>query len=107
MAFELFVDNLAPETTEADLRAAFESSGRKVSAVSIEHDAATGRSRGIAFVRMASAEDADAARRALNGAELDGRLLTVIAARDRGERPEGGFGAKAAGRGGEGPAGPG
>ncbi|MHC5052170.1 MAG: RNA recognition motif domain-containing protein, partial [Planctomycetota bacterium] len=48
-----------------------------------------GRSRGFAFVEMATSEDAQAAVGALNGVDLDGRALRVDEAHDR---PRGGAG---------------
>ena len=50
-------------------------------------DRVTKKPRGFAFVSMESKEAADAAIRALNGAELHGRKLTVNEARPREERP--------------------
>ncbi len=52
-------------------------------------DRATGRPRGFAFVTMASAEEAQKAIEAMNGANLDGRNLTVNEARPREERSGG------------------
>lgn len=44
-------------------------------------DRATGRPRGFGFVTMSSPEEAQKAIDALNGANLDGRNLTVNEAR--------------------------
>jgi RNA recognition motif-containing protein len=49
-------------------------------------DRATGRSRGFAFVTMATPEAAQAAIAALGGKEVKGRALTVNEARPREER---------------------
>jgi RNA recognition motif-containing protein len=54
-------------------------------------DRATGRPRGFGFVTMSSPEEAQNAINALNGANLDGRNLTVNEARPREERSGGGF----------------
>ena len=70
---KLYVGNLNFQTTEADLRAAFEADGRQVSEVAVISDRATGRPRGFAFVRMATEEHAKAAIAELDGKELDGR----------------------------------
>ena len=94
MSTKLFVGNLSFNTTENDLQDAFAPHGTVVS-VDLIMDKMSGRSRGFAFVTMESKEAADAATKALNGAELDGRALTVNEARPREERPggrSGGFG---------------
>ena len=53
-------------------------------------DRETGRSRGFAFVEMSSG--AEEAIQAMNGAEFQGRRLTVNEAKPREERPRGGGG---------------
>ncbi|HUX66458.1 MAG TPA: RNA-binding protein [Terriglobales bacterium] len=87
----IFVGNLSFQTTEADLRAAFEQFGA-VSRVSIMTDRDTGRSRGFAFVEMNDDQQGDDAINALNGKEVDGRALNVNVARPRPERAAGGGG---------------
>lgn len=99
MGKKLFVGNLSFSTTSEDLKAYFEQKGACEEATVIV-DRATGRSRGFGFVQMANAEDADRAVAELNGAELQGRKLTVSEAREQ-SRPEGGGGG-----GGRGPGGP-
>lgn len=54
-------------------------------------DRATGRPRGFGFVTMSSPEEAQNAITAMNGANLDGRNLTVNEARPKEERNGGGF----------------
>lgn len=100
MGTKLYIGNLSYNTTEESLRAAFESNGRKVTEVSIITDRETGRPRGFAFVQMGSAEDAQAAVSALDGKELDGRMLRVSEARDK--KSGGGGGPRAGGFGGGG-----
>jgi RNA recognition motif-containing protein len=68
-----------------------------VTEVNLMMDRSTGRSRGFAFVTMATDEAAQAAIAALNGADLRGRALTVNVARPR---TEGGGGGGRGGRGG-------
>jgi len=63
-------------------------------------DRDTGRSRGFAFVEMASG--ADAAIEAVNNAEYQGRRLTVNEAKPREERPRSGGGGGGYGGGGGG-----
>jgi len=75
MGTKLYVGNLNFKTTEASLRAAFETGGRKVTEVAIVMDKMTGKPRGFAFVRMATPEDAAAAIQEWNGQDLDGRVL--------------------------------
>lgn len=102
MGKRLYVGNLAFETTEATLTSAFEQAGRKVSSVSIVNDRDTGRSRGFAFVELASDSDAQAAIKALDGTEVDGRTLRVNEAEERKPRAGGGGGHRGGGGGGGG-----
>jgi RNA recognition motif-containing protein len=99
MSTRLYVGNLAFSTTEEALTTAFGQDGRKVTSVHIMLDRDTGRSRGFAFVEMASAEDARAAITAMDGFELEGRRLRVNEAEERKPR-EGGGGGGGGGRGG-------
>jgi cold-inducible RNA-binding protein len=92
MGNRLYVGNLSFNTIEGDLVAAFEQDGRKVSSAQVMMDRETGRSRGFAFVEMASAGDAQAAIKAMNGAEMDGRALKVNEAEERKPRTGGGGG---------------
>ena len=89
MNTKLYVGNLAFDTTENDLRDMLAAFGA-VSEVNLIMDLATGRSRGFAFVTMATPEAAQAAIAALGGKEVRGRTLTVNEARPREERSDGG-----------------
>ncbi|BET66096.1 hypothetical protein ASA1KI_10140 [Opitutales bacterium ASA1] len=91
MSTKLYVGNLAFATTEHELREAFAAHGA-VTDVFVALDKFTGRSRGFAFVTMATAEEAQAATNALNGAEVGGRKLTVNEARPKEERAPRDFG---------------
>jgi RNA recognition motif-containing protein len=83
----LYVGNLPFQTTQADLEQLFGQYGT-VTRAQVIMDRETGRSRGFGFVEMsAGAEEAVAA---LNGAEYQGRRLTVNEAKPREERPRGG-----------------
>jgi len=82
----LFVGNLPYATTEPELRDLFGRSG-SVTSVRIVTDFDTGRSKGYGFVEMASAEDAQKAREALNGLNLGGRSIVVDEARSRSGGP--------------------
>ena len=88
MSTKLFVGNLSFNTTENDLQDAFAAHGT-VTEANLMMDRSTGRPRGFAFVTMATPEEAQKAIAALNGAQLDGRSLTVNEARPREERSGG------------------
>lgn len=90
MGSKLYVGNLSYSTTEETLRAVFEGDGREVQNVSIILDRETGRSRGFAFVQMASDDQAQEAIRALDGYDVDGRSLRVKEAREREQRSNSG-----------------
>lgn len=57
-----------------------------VASASVITDKMTGRSRGFGFVEMENDEEADAAIKAMDGQDYDGRPLTVNEARPRVER---------------------
>lgn len=95
----LYVGNLAFHTTEDTLLQVFGSCGN-VTEAKLVIDRETGRSRGFAFVSMATDAEANAAIEQLNGADLDGRALRVNIAEER--RPGGGGGGFRGGRGGGG-----
>ena len=88
---KLYVGNLSFDTTENDLQSEFEQFGKVVEAALVT-DRETGRSRGFAFVTMGSPAEGEAAIKALEGKEFQGRALTVNEARPREERPRGGAG---------------
>jgi RNA recognition motif-containing protein len=89
MSKNLYVGNLPFSVTSESLRNAFEKYGRVTSA-SVVTDRESGRSRGFGFVEMDNGGDEAIA--AMNGAEMDGRQLTVNEARPRTERSGGGGG---------------
>jgi cold-inducible RNA-binding protein len=93
MSSKLFVGNLSFNTTENDLQDAFAAHGT-VTETNLMMDRVSGRPRGFGFVTMSSPEEAQKAIAALNGAQLDGRALTVNIARPREERPGGGGGGR-------------
>jgi cold-inducible RNA-binding protein len=91
---KLYVGNLSYDTSEASLRTAFEAHG-EVTSVNLITDRDTGRPKGFAFVEMASPEDAQKAKAALDGTQLDGRALKVDEAKPqepRAPRTGGGYG---------------
>lgn len=85
MATKLYVGGVSYGSTEDGLRDAFAQAGNVVSA-KIIIDKMTGRSRGFAFVEMATEDEAQKAIELWNGKELDGRTLTVNEARPLEER---------------------
>ena len=87
----LFVGNMSFQTTESDLRAAFEQYG-EITRIQVMTDRDTGRARGFAFVEMADEQAAANAIAGLNGKELDGRVLNVNEAKPKTERSGGGGG---------------
>jgi RNA recognition motif-containing protein len=96
----LFVGNLSYQTMEQDLQDYFAQAG-SVTSVNLMFDKFTGKSRGFAFVELASPDEANKAVEMFNGKELQGRALTVNIARPREDRPrEGGGGGFRGGGGG-------
>ena len=86
MSTKLFVGNLSFNATDEQLKELFGAHG-PVQEVDVIKDKFSGRPRGFGFVTMETKEGADAAVKALNGKDLDGRALTVNEARPREERP--------------------
>ncbi len=76
-ARKLFVAGLPDSVTDAALRNLFSESGVTPDELSMPRDRATGRPRGFAFVRFATAEDAERARASLDGRIVDGRSISV------------------------------
>lgn len=80
----IYIGNMSYDTTEEQLRQAFEGFGQ-VSTVNIITDKYSGEPRGFAFVEMTSKDEAVAAIQGLNGQELNGRALNVNEAKPRAE----------------------
>ena len=89
MAKRLYVGNLAYGVSSQDLQEMFEQYGQ-VRSAQVLSDRETGRSRGFGFVEMDNDEDADAAISNLDGADHQGRRLTVNEAWPRTEGGGGG-----------------
>jgi len=92
MGKKLFIGNLPFSTTDDILNEVFSQAGQVASAKVIM-DRSSGRSKGFGFVEMATDAEAAEAITKFNGAELDGRALTVAEAKPetpREERPRGG-----------------
>jgi RNA recognition motif-containing protein len=100
MSKNIYVGNLPFNTTADSLREAFAQYGT-VTRAQVVSDRETGQSRGFGFVEMA--DGGDQAIAALNGAQMDGRTLTVNEAKPREDRPrQGGGGGRGGDRGGYG-----
>ena len=91
---KLYVGNLNFDSTEDQVRELFSNYG-EVAEVKIIMDRFSGRSRGFAFVRMNTSDDAGKAKEALQGQPFQGKALVIDWARteqrDRpaGDRPSG------------------
>jgi cold-inducible RNA-binding protein len=81
----IFVGNLDITATEQQLRELFAAHGA-VESVTIVKDRDTGEPRGIAFLEMTQATEADAAIAALDGHDLNGRPMRVNEARPKLQR---------------------
>jgi RNA recognition motif-containing protein len=99
MGRKLYVGNLSYTVDNDALARIFQAHGTVESATVI-NDRATGRSKGFGFVEMGSDAEAQAAIAALNGADYEGRPLTVNEAKPREDRGGGGFGGGRGGGGG-------
>jgi RNA recognition motif-containing protein len=93
MGKKLYVGNLAYSVNDDQLTQMFAAHGNVASAQVIM-DRDTGRSKGFGFVEMGSDQEAQAAIAAMNGAEIDGRTLTVNEARPKTDGPRGGGGGR-------------
>ena len=84
MNTKIYVGNLPYSVTDAILRSNFAEYGNVTSA-KVMMDRDSGRSKGFAFVEMASAEASQAAITGLNGMSVDGRSIIVNLAKPREE----------------------
>ncbi len=82
----IYISNLSYNVTDADLNDLFAEYG-EISSAKIITDRETGRSRGFGFVEMPNDADGQKAIDELNGAEYDGKTISVNIARPREERP--------------------
>jgi len=89
--YKLFVGGLPYSTTDDELSQAFGAHGT-VAYAKVITDRETGRSKGFGFVEFESDDEGKAAEKAMNGAEIGGRSITVNEARPREERPKRDFG---------------
>ncbi len=103
MGRKLYVGNLGFDVTSQELQDEFSAVG-PCESVSVITERDTGRSRGFAFVEMASNADAQKAIQELNGRDLKGRAIRVSEAQERegGGRGRSGGGGGGGGGGGRG-----
>ena len=88
---KLYVGNLSYDSSEDDIRQAFEAIG-EVTEVNIIIDRMSGRSKGFGFVEMPDKEAATQAIEKLNSTDLNGRSLNVNEAKPRVDRDNRGGG---------------
>ncbi len=86
MSKKVYVGNLSYNTNESSLNELFSQYG-EVSSLNLIIDKITGRSKGFAFVEMASEDAATQIINELNGKDFEGRKLKVNAAFDKQDRP--------------------
>jgi RNA recognition motif-containing protein len=94
----IYVGNLSFQTTEDEIRTAFESYGQ-VTSVNIIKDKFSGDSKGFGFVEMANKDEASEAMNSLNNTELNGRNMNVNEAKPRSDNRGGGGGRRGGGGG--------
>jgi len=82
----IFIAGLSFKANDADLANLFEEYG-SVRSARVITDRHSGRSKGYGFVEIDDEEAANQAIAELNGAEYDGRTLSVSEARAKEERP--------------------
>lgn len=92
MSKKLYVGGLSYGTDDQRLHEVFSEVGN-VDSAKVITDRETNRSKGFGFVEMSTDQEAQAAIQKFNGAEVDGRKLTVNEAKPQAPRENrGGFG---------------
>jgi nucleolin len=94
---KLFVAGLSEGVGEIELRRIFEAAGASVEEVAVPRDRQTGKARGFGFITLASEDQAEQVRDALDGSLHEGRPISVRAFRGNraggpGQGPGGGYG---------------
>ena len=79
---DIYVGNLAYQTTDDDLRTLFSAHG-EVTSARVVMDRVSGQSKGFGFVEMPNRSEAEAAIKALHDKEIQGRKLRVNEARNK------------------------
>mgnify|MGYP000114829104 CR=1 FL=1 len=98
MSKKVFIGGLSWDTTDVELREAFQPFGELID-VKVITDQYTGRSRGFGFVTFANSEEAVKAIAEMDGTELDGRTIRVNEARQKSSRGGGRGGSRGRGHG--------
>ena len=101
MGKKLYVGNLPYSATDQILHDTFSQCGT-VESAKIITDRDTGRSKGFGFVEMSTDAEATDAISKFNGADYDGRAMTVNEAKPMAPRENRGFGGGGGGGGGGG-----
>jgi len=83
---KLYVGNMSFDSSETELRKAFEAFGA-VDSVTIIMDRDTGRPKGFGFIEMSNDAEAKKAVEGMNGKDFMGRTLNVNEARPRTDGP--------------------
>ncbi|HPB69159.1 MAG TPA: RNA-binding protein [Candidatus Omnitrophota bacterium] len=83
---KLYIGNLSYDVTDDDLTVFLEHNGINVRTCHVVIDKNLDRSKGFAFVEVASAEDVQNAVESVNGKELNGRAVKINQARERREK---------------------
>ncbi len=91
MGRKLYVGNLPYSADQQSLTEIFSRCGT-VDSVNVIADRDTGRSKGFGFIEMSSDSEAQKAIQELNGADCDGRPMTVNEAKPQKKRSGGGRG---------------
>lgn len=91
MGKKLYVGNLPFSATDQILNDTFSQCGT-VESSKIITDRDTGRSKGFGFVEMSTEQEAQTAISKFNGADYDGRAMTVNEAKPMAPRENRGFG---------------
>jgi cold-inducible RNA-binding protein len=79
---KLYVGNLSKQVNDAQLNDLAKPFGKVVSAV-VATDRPSGASKGFGFIEFSTAEEGNAAMKALDGRDLNGQKLKVNEARPR------------------------
>ncbi len=83
----IYISGLSYGVNNADLNDLFAEYG-EISSARVINDRETGRSRGFGFVEMSNDGEGQKAIDELNGAEFDGKVISVNIARPRTERSD-------------------
>jgi RNA recognition motif-containing protein len=89
MSNKLYVGNLPYSATDQSLMDTFSECGT-VHSAKVIMDRESGRSKGFAFVEMSTDTEASNSINRFNGAQLDGRAMTVSEAKPQAPRTGGG-----------------